>query len=138
MVTLPEEEDLNLIEGCRNTRYWIAVKIWSQSPRWVHGERIYSVGKDGSGIRTLAFTGRTDKWSAEEDAKLIDAVKKCGKDWFEVATLVPGTPVPEDWISHYKYFVRNYYALVVYWSRRLHVLVSYSRVVATVDYPMIQ
>jgi hypothetical protein len=30
------------------------------------------------------------KWTVEEDAKLIDAVKKCGKDWLAVAALVPG------------------------------------------------
>jgi hypothetical protein len=30
------------------------------------------------------------KWTAEEDAKLIDAVVKCGKDWSTVAMLVPG------------------------------------------------
>jgi hypothetical protein len=42
-------------------------------------------------------TGRRDpprksqkQWTAEEDAKLISAVKKCGKDWVEVAALVPG------------------------------------------------
>jgi hypothetical protein len=33
---------------------------------------------------------RTGKWTAEEDAKLIDAVTKCGKDWVAVAALVPG------------------------------------------------
>jgi hypothetical protein len=30
------------------------------------------------------------KWTAEEEAKLIDAIKKCGKDWVAVAALVPG------------------------------------------------
>jgi hypothetical protein len=30
------------------------------------------------------------KWTAEEDAKLVDAVKKCGKDWVAVAALVSG------------------------------------------------
>jgi hypothetical protein len=29
-------------------------------------------------------------WIAEEDAKLIDAIKTCGKDWDAVAMLVPG------------------------------------------------
>jgi hypothetical protein len=30
------------------------------------------------------------KWTAAEDAKLIDAVSKYGKDWAAVAALVPG------------------------------------------------
>jgi hypothetical protein len=30
------------------------------------------------------------KWIAEEDAMIIDAVKKCGNDWVAVAALVPG------------------------------------------------
>jgi hypothetical protein len=29
-------------------------------------------------------------WTTEEDAKLIDAIGKCGKDWVAVAKLVPG------------------------------------------------
>jgi hypothetical protein len=32
----------------------------------------------------------TDKWTAQEEARLVDAVQKRGKDWVAVAALVPG------------------------------------------------
>jgi hypothetical protein len=32
----------------------------------------------------------TGKWKKSEDVKMIEAVKKCGKDWVAVAALVPG------------------------------------------------
>jgi hypothetical protein len=35
-------------------------------------------------------TGKEGKWTPAEDAKLTKAVKKYGKDWVAVATLVPG------------------------------------------------
>jgi myb proto-oncogene protein len=30
------------------------------------------------------------KWTAEEDAKMMDAVTECGNDWVAIAALVPG------------------------------------------------
>jgi hypothetical protein len=38
-----------------------------------------------------ATTGKTaGRWKPEEDAKLTEAVKKHGRKWIPVATLVPG------------------------------------------------
>jgi hypothetical protein len=34
--------------------------------------------------------GKKGKWTPEEDAKLIAAVKEHGKHWVEVAAMVPG------------------------------------------------
>jgi hypothetical protein len=33
---------------------------------------------------------KTGRWSPEEDAKLMEALKKRGKKWIEVAAMVPG------------------------------------------------
>jgi hypothetical protein len=42
-------------------------------------------------IQTLDTAWKTaGQWNGEEDAKLIDAVKKHGKKWVAIATLVPG------------------------------------------------
>jgi hypothetical protein len=41
-------------------------------------------------IQTDPANRKVGKWTAEEDAKLTDAIRKCGKNWGAVAALVPG------------------------------------------------
>jgi hypothetical protein len=80
------EEDANLIEAVKKPgNSWITVAElvpgrtnFQCRNRWAY---------IGPIIKGTAVKG---KWTAEEDAKLIEAVQKCGKDWVAIAALVPG------------------------------------------------
>jgi hypothetical protein len=41
-------------------------------------------------LASAAASRAPRRWKVEEDAKLIEAVKKHGNDWFAVAAMVPG------------------------------------------------
>jgi myb proto-oncogene protein len=80
-----EEEDAKLTDAVqKHGKDWVAVAALVPGRnnvqcchRWVDGLDPGTSRKKG-------------KWTAEEDAKLIDAVSKHGNDWVAVAALVPG------------------------------------------------
>jgi hypothetical protein len=80
------KEDAKLIEGVQKygNNNWLAVTAIVPGRTKSQCRQRWANFVDPSIDRTLG------KWATEEDAKLIDAVKKCGKDWLAVAALVPG------------------------------------------------
>jgi hypothetical protein len=80
------EEDAKLIEAVKkHGKKWAAVAamIPGRTSEQCRDRWIYTLDPATAG----KTTGR---WNGEEDAKLIEAVEKYGKDWVVVATLVPG------------------------------------------------
>jgi transposase-like protein len=83
------EEDAKLIEGMKkHAENWVAVATvvpgrtdMQCRSRWVDKLNPANGGNKGKGPR---------RWTPDEDAKLVEAVKNRGKHWAAVATLVPG------------------------------------------------
>jgi hypothetical protein len=84
-----EEEDEMLIDAVRKCGKgdWDAVAALVPSRTSVQCRTIWTirVGPTVEGKPPNFF-----RWTPEEDAKLTEAVRKCGKDWIAVAPLVPG------------------------------------------------
>jgi myb proto-oncogene protein len=82
------EEDAKLTEAVtEHGKNWLAVSALVPGRnnvqchnRWINYVWPTIEGKNVS----------SGKWTSEEDAKIIEAVKKCGTNWIEVATGVPG------------------------------------------------
>jgi S-ribosylhomocysteine lyase LuxS involved in autoinducer biosynthesis len=80
------EEDTKLTEAVKkHGKKWVAIATMVPGrtseqcrSRWAHTLDPVAAGKTAG------------RWKPEEDAQLIDAVKKHGTDWVAVATLVPG------------------------------------------------
>jgi S-ribosylhomocysteine lyase LuxS involved in autoinducer biosynthesis len=66
---------------------WVVVA--STSSATVASLEELSIWKQGEKVAELTES-RTGKWKLEEDAKLTEAVKKHGKNWIAVASMVPG------------------------------------------------
>jgi hypothetical protein len=80
------EEDTKLTEAVKkHGKKWVAVAtmVPGRTDKQCRQRWIYTLDPATAG----KTTGR---WNGEEDAKLIEAVEKYGKDWVVVATLVPG------------------------------------------------
>jgi hypothetical protein len=81
------EEGAKLIEAVKKCgKDWAAVAALVPDRTRVQCRQRWIFSADPSIDRVIGKC----KWTLEEDAKLIDAVKKCGKDWATVAALVPG------------------------------------------------
>jgi hypothetical protein len=84
-----QKEDAKLIDAVKKFgNDWVAVVTL------VPGRTNEQCARRWSVVRLTATSegkdSKTGKWTAKEDAKLTDAVKKCGKDWVAVAALVAG------------------------------------------------
>jgi hypothetical protein len=79
------EEDAKLMDAV--TTYG---KDWDAVTALVPGRRNFQCRQRWARSLDPSLDRKRGKWKAGEDAKLIDAVKKCGKDWVAVTALVPG------------------------------------------------
>jgi hypothetical protein len=83
--TWNEEEDTKLAEGVkRHGTDWVAVAAL------VHGRTNVQCHHRWTQTLDPNIGKKAAKWTQEEDAKLIEAVKRHGIDWVAVAALVPG------------------------------------------------
>jgi hypothetical protein len=80
-----EEEDTRLIEAVQKLgkASWAAVAVMVSNRSSVQCRRRFLDVLDPE-------NRKKGKWTAEEDAKLIKAIAKYGKDWTRVAEMVPG------------------------------------------------
>jgi hypothetical protein len=77
------EEDAKLIDAVsKYGKEWVAVA------KLIHGRTNQQCRKRWSHTLDPGIT--RGRWKPEEDAKLIEAVEKHGKNWVAVATLLPG------------------------------------------------
>jgi hypothetical protein len=82
------EEEAKLIEAVqKHGKDWVAVAALVQSRTSFQCRRIWTVRLGPAAEGTSPNEGT---WTPEEDGKLTDAIRKCGKDWVAVAPLVPG------------------------------------------------
>jgi hypothetical protein len=85
----PDEDD-----KLKNAVQMYNGKNWEAIFRLVSGRTINQCRMRWQGALnpSIDWSGRTDKWTSDEDDKLKDAVQIHGvrKDWFEIAALVPG------------------------------------------------
>jgi hypothetical protein len=79
------EEDAKLTDAVKkHGKDWLAVAALVSGRTNRMCRQRWADNLDPDTLRTMG------KWTAEEDAKLIDAVQKHGKDWVAVAALVSG------------------------------------------------
>jgi hypothetical protein len=83
------EEDANLIANLNKAMKKDGKKDWVAVAAMVPG-RTNTQCKHRWNSLDPSNNGKEGKWKAEEDAKLIEAVKKHGKKWVAAAAMVPG------------------------------------------------